>query len=138
MAYGYLADLIVAAHLAYAAFIVVGQAAIVVGVVRKWAWVRNPWFRFGHLAAIAVVAAEALLGVDCPLTLWEARLRGLAGQEVSGETFIGRLLHRLLFCEAAPWVLNACHVGFALLVIGTFVLAPPRFRRAGGVNPLNG
>ena len=40
---------------------------------------RNFWFRGSHLGAIAVVAAESLVGFVCPLTTWENRLRLLAG-----------------------------------------------------------
>src|SRR5438445_8674511 len=81
--YGLWADLLVAVHVAYVSFIVLGQIAIVAGVLRGWDWVRNPWFRYAHLLAIVIVAAEALAGIDCPLTAWEDELRALAGQDVS-------------------------------------------------------
>ncbi|HLN29508.1 MAG TPA: DUF2784 domain-containing protein [Gemmataceae bacterium] len=129
MGYGFLADLIVALHVAYVSFIVVGQLAILIGLVLRWRWVRNPWFRLSHLMAIVLVALEAVFGIDCPLTVWEANLRQLAGQEFSGESFMGRLLHWVIFYQAAPWTLNAIHIGFAILVLVTLLLAPPRWRR---------
>ncbi len=55
-----LADLIVVTHAAYVCFVVFGLAAVLVGVVLRWKWVRNPWFRGIHLAAIGIVVAEAL------------------------------------------------------------------------------
>jgi hypothetical protein len=92
--------------------------------------VRNVWFRCSHLAAIGIVAIEAMLNIPCPLTTWEDELRALAGQETSGRSFVGRCLDYLIFYDLPSWALNSLHIGFAILVLGTFVLAPPRRRRA--------
>src|SRR5207248_10352138 len=89
MWYRLLADLIVAIHTSYVGFVVVGQVLILVGVTRGWRWVRNFWFRVAHLVAIAIVAAEALFDVACPLTVWEDRVREWGGQAATGGTFIG-------------------------------------------------
>jgi hypothetical protein len=129
MPYGFLADLLVAFHVAYVAFVVLGQLAIMIGALLKWSWVRNLWFRLGHLLAIGVVALEAIWGIDCPLTVWESDLRRLAGQEFSGDSFVARLLHRLIFFHADPWVLNAAHVAVAVVVLATLFLIPPRWRK---------
>src|ERR1700689_954096 len=107
MAYRLLADLIVAIHSAYVAFVVVGQALILVGLLRRWRWVRNWWFRVAHLVAIVVVALETAFNIPCPLTVWEQRLREMAGDEVSRGTFIGDLLHNLIFVDAPPWAFTA-------------------------------
>ncbi len=71
MWYGIAADLVVAVHVAYVAYVVLGQLAILVAAPFKRQWARNPWFRFTHLGAIAVVAYEAIRGLRCPLTVWE-------------------------------------------------------------------
>ena len=128
MGYRLLADVVVAVHSAYVAFVLVGQILILAGLWRGWPWVRNWWFRVAHLAAISIVALEAAFNVACPLTTWEQRLRELAGQEASRGTFIGDLLHDLIFVEAPEWAFTAGYVAFALLVIATFVFAPPRRR----------
>jgi hypothetical protein len=131
MFYGYLADLIVAVHVGYVSFVVLGQLAIWAGVLLRWPAVRNPWFRWIHLVMMTIVGLEAAFNITCPLTHWEASLRRLAGQEVQGESFLGRLLHNIIFVDLPAPVITGLHVTFALLVIGTFVLAPPRrFRRA--------
>jgi hypothetical protein len=127
--YGLLADAIVAVHLAYVSFIVVGQLLIVAGVIARWQWIRNFWFRLTHLIAIVIVAFEAIAGIPCPLTVWERQLRVAAGQEASGETFIGRLFHSVLFYRLPSWVFTATYIGFALLVLATFLLTPPRWPR---------
>jgi hypothetical protein len=128
MGYRLLADLIVAIHAAYVAFVVVGLLLILVGIASGWGWVRNWWFRVAHLAAILIVAAESLLDVPCPLTEWEYRLRALGGQSVGGGTFVGDLLHNLIFYDFPPWVFTFAYVTFAVAVALTFALAPPRRR----------
>jgi len=130
MRYRLLADFVVAVHSAYVAFVVVGQVLILVGLWRSWRWVRNWWFRVLHLVAISIVALEAVFNVACPLTTWEQRLRQLAGDEVSRGTFVGDLLHNLIFVDAPPWAFTAGYVAFAAVVLATFVLAPPR-RKSG-------
>ena len=76
---------------------------------------------------IAVVAAEALGGIVCPLTIWEARLRAAAGESADSGTFIGRWAHRLMFFGGPEWVFTASYCVFALLVVATLLLAPPRW-----------
>ena len=133
MWYGILADGVVAIHVAYVSFVLFGLPVIWIGLWRKWGWVRNRWFRLAHLLAIAIVAMEALLQIECPLTVWERDLRTLAGQTVDEATFVGRLLHDLLFYDAPPAVFTVCYVVFAVVVLGTLVLAPPRWRRPSGL-----
>jgi hypothetical protein len=126
MAYRLLADLIVAIHFGYVAFVLVGQVLILIGLWRGWRWVRNWWFRVLHLVAISIVALEAVFNIACPLTTWEQRLRVMAGEEVSHGTFIGDLLHNLIFVDGPPWAFTAAYVTFAAIVVATFVFAPPR------------
>jgi hypothetical protein len=121
-----MADALLVVHFAIAAFIAGGLLAVWLGAALGWAWVRNPWFRYLHLAAIAFVAAEALLGLACPLTVWEDLLRGNA----AAESFVGRWVRRLLFYEAPPWVFTAAYVAWTAATIVTLKLVPPR-RRAG-------
>lgn len=130
MWYGLLADLIIAIHVVYVGYVLVGQAIILVGAALHWPWVRNPWFRGTHLAAILIVAFEAIWGITCPLTTWEDQLRAASGQEVSQGTFIGRFLDSVLFYDVDPKILNWAYLGFAVLVLGTLILVPPRRRRS--------
>src|SRR5262245_43142405 len=122
MSYAFLADLVVALHVAYVSFVVVGELAILLGWLCRWGWVRSPWFRLGHLLAIAIVAVESVFKITCPLTILEDRLRSWSGQEVTEGTFIGRALHNLLFYNAPTWVFTAAYIGFAMLVLLTWIL----------------
>lgn len=126
--YAIAADLVVAFHFAYVAFVVFGLLLTLAGVARGWRWVRNPWFRGIHLATILIVVAEAWLGIVCPLTTWEQQLRRLAGQTTYGGDFVGRWLHEVLFLEFPPWVFTTIYTLFGLTVLATWVFAPPRRR----------
>jgi hypothetical protein len=124
---------IVTVHLAYMAYVIFGELLTVVGAVLRWQWIRNFWFRVTHLACIAVVAAEALAGIQCPLTVWQENLEKAAGIQTSDVTFVERILNTVMFPPDLPtWVFTWIYVGFAALVALTFVVAPPRlpFRKA--------
>ena len=59
-----------------------------------------------------------------PVDGMEYRLRELGGQAVSGGTFIGDLLHNLIFYDAPPWAFTLAYVAFALAVALTFYPRP--------------
>jgi hypothetical protein len=129
MGYVYLADAVVVVHFAYVAFVLFGQVLIVVGAFLRWGWIRNLWFRLVHFLSIAFVALEAIFGVTCPLTTWEYQLRLKAGQPAEVGSFIGRWAHDLLFYQGPPWVFTMGYVTFALAVLATLILVPPRWKR---------
>ena len=122
---GFWADLILALHFAFVLFVIGGLPLILIGAWRGWAWVRAPKFRYLHLAAIVFVAAEALLGLACPLTVWEDALRG--GMQERG--FIERWVAPLLYYDLPGWVFTIAYVGFAAVVASTFRCIQPRRRK---------
>lgn len=123
------ADLVVFVHAAYVTFVIFGLVATLAGVVLHWKWIRNFWFRSIHLSMIGIVVFEALVGITCPLTTLEHRLRLAAGQQSSSGSFVGRWMHELLFFEAPPWVFTVVYCVFGAIVLATFALAPPRWSR---------
>jgi polyferredoxin len=123
---GMMADALLVVHFAIAAFIVVGLLLVWLGAALGWRWVRDPWFRYAHLAAIAFVAAEALLGLACPLTVWEDALRGHA----PAGSFIGRWVRRVLFYDAPQWMFTLAYVAWTAATLFTLKLVPPRRRAA--------
>ena len=131
--YGFLADFIVFVHVLYVSYVVVGQLLIWIGWAWGWKWVRNFWFRITHLIAIGYVVYEELLNIRCPLSIWEEHFRALAGQPTTGETFLGRMLHSLIFYSAEPWVFRLIYLTMGTLVLGTFLFCRPRWpgRKSG-------
>lgn len=120
------ADALLVLHFTLAAFIVGGLVVVWIGAVLGWRWVRNPWFRYAHLAAIILVAAEALLGYACPLTVWEDLLRG----GIRPESFVGRWVYRLLYYQAPEWVFTALYASWAGATLVTLRLVPPSRKAA--------
>jgi hypothetical protein len=162
------ANVLVAVHLAYVGYVLIGLLAIFIGLLLRWQWVRNPWFRWTHLVMIVIVAGEAIVDFECPLTTWERRLRyqafamtiepplphrvaswsGLLASPLgngslmawpqvwntwcphhSSETFVGRCLDTIMFPKLPDWAFTPIYIGFALVVLLTFVFAPPRGRK---------
>ncbi len=123
-----LADAVLALHFAIVAFVVGGLVLIIIGNLAHWRWVNALWFRLAHLAAIAVVAAEAWLGITCPLTTLEGWLRAKSGVTTGlaqNESFVGYWLHRLLFYSAPPWMFVLAYSVFGLLVVAVWFRFPP-------------
>jgi hypothetical protein len=124
------ADLVAAVHAAYIAFVVFGFIAIILGVAIGWQWVHNVYFRAAHLAAILLVCVEALIGVSCPLTILEDRMRVLGADTPYPGSFVGYVLDRLIFYDFPQWLFTLVYLSFGALVLLTFLLAPPRIGRS--------
>ena len=123
----WLADVVLALHVAFVAFVVAGQALILIGWWAGWRWTRNRVLRITHLCAIGIVVLEAWCGIACPLTVWEnwLRLPG-AGYEMS---FVGYWMQRLLYYDAPSWVFLTAYSAFGVIVALTFAFYPPQRRR---------
>lgn len=126
MPYLLLADTLLVVHVLFVAFVVIGLLLIIAGRLLSWSWVRNPWFRLAHLAAIAVVVVQSWFGVICPLTTWEMALRSEAGDATYRGSFIAHWLQKILYYQAPEWVFAVAYTLFGLLVIITWYWARPR------------
>ena len=125
-----LADAILVVHAAFVLFVVGGLAATWIGLALDRPFARDPWFRNLHLAAIAFVVLESLVGMMCPLTVWEAALRG----ERADSGFIQRWVHAWLFWNWPAWVFTTIYVAFGALVALTWWRFPP-IRSRGRYGP---
>ena len=123
-----LADTVLVLHATVAAFVVGGLVIVLVGNLRRWRWVNDFRFRLAHLAAIAVVVAEAWFGVACPLTTLETWLRSQAGAPTYGGGFIEHWLQQLLYHDAPPWIFVLAYSAFGSLVLAAWWYFPPRMK----------
>ncbi|MDH4049843.1 MAG: DUF2784 domain-containing protein [Gammaproteobacteria bacterium] len=129
-AYLFVADAVLLLHVLFVCFVVCGFVLILIGAALGWAWVRNPWFRWSHLAAIAVVVAQAWLGMLCPLTTLEMALRERAGDASYAGSFVMHWLESLLYYQAPAWVFAVCYTVFATLVVASwYYVRPHPFRK---------
>lgn len=123
------ADALLFSHVLFVAFVVLGLVLIFAGKFRGWGWVRNPWFRITHLAAIGIVTLQSWFGMICPLTTWEMAIRERAGDTAYTGTFISHWLNAILYYQAPAWVFAVCYTAFALVVVASwFWVRPRRFR----------
>lgn len=119
------ADITLLLHASFVAFVVIGLILIFAGKAFAWSWVRNPWFRWAHLAAITVVVLQAWFGVICPLTTLEMALRSRAGATTYPGAFIAHWLEAILYYDAPQWVFAACYTAFAALVVASWFWVRP-------------
>ena len=121
----FFADVVAIIHLGYVVFVILGFILILVGILLKWKWIRNLWFRMIHLGAIVGVALEALLGINCPLTVLEFELRYGATPSDRRLSFVGNIIDSVLYYDAPAWLFTIIYSAFAILVATIFILAPP-------------
>ena len=127
MTYGWLANAVLVIHFCYVLFVVFGFVYIWIGRVLGWRGIYNRWFRWLHLLAMAIVAAETVLSIFCPLTEWESQLRLAAGQNpYAPQGFIATWVQRLLYYRWPDWVFTLIYLAFFAFIVLTFVLIPPR------------
>ncbi len=124
------ADVLLFGHVLFVAFVVFGLALIFIGKPVDWTWVRNPWFRIVHLAAIGIVVFQSWVGVICPLTTWEVALRQRAGEAAYSGSFVSHWLETILYYQAPAWVFTVCYTVFAVVVVASwFWIRPRRFTK---------
>lgn len=124
-----LADAVLVLHSTIALFVVGGLVVILLGNRCGWLWVNGLLFRLAHLAAIAIIAAQAWLGAICPLTSLEMWLREKACAPTYSGSFVGHWLQRLLYYDAPDWVFIVAYTLFGLAVAGIWWYYPPQRKR---------
>jgi hypothetical protein len=123
------ADALLILHFGFVCFVTGGLAVIWLGYFLKWQCVYNLVFRIIHLLAIGVVILQALLGRHCPLTVWENKLRVLAGEGVVYQgSCIQYWVHKLMFFDVPPWVFTISYAVFFIVVCLTFIVVRPKRR----------
>lgn len=129
------ANAILVVHFAFVAFVVVGLLVIWIGYFCRWPFVRNFYFRLAHLLAMGGVVCESLSGIACPLTVWEGRLRLLAGgsQQYEGEC-MPYWVHRFMFFDLSQTTFTIIYILFFLLLAASLWFVPPQWpaRRSAG------
>src|SRR5713101_7794226 len=100
--YTILADAVVIIHAAYVAFVIGGLAAILIGAAMRWRWTRSLAFRVTHLAAIALVCLESIVGAMCPLTSLEDWMRARGNAARYSDDFVAYWAHRMIFYNFPP------------------------------------
>lgn len=124
--YAITADIVLVTHAFFIVFVVIGQLFILLGWWLRWSWPRNYWFRICHIVAIGYVVLESVLGITCPLTIWEKKLRQLANHAVYEQSFVAYWLDRIIFYQAPGWVFTLVYSLFFLLVLLSYIYYAPK------------
>ena len=117
-----LAAAILAAHLAIILFNLFGLIVVPLGAICGWRFVRVRWWRLLHLVSLAAVAAQAVFGRACILTIWQAALTGEPGRPTP---LIMGWVNRVIYWPLPLWVFAALYLlvfGYALALLW---LVPP-------------
>jgi hypothetical protein len=109
----WLADGILALHLAYLAFIPVGGFLAI-----RW-----PRLILPHLTAVAIGLVSITVKFDCPLTTWEQWLRRKGGQRAYTNGFVDHYLTGRVYPHGYTW---AVQVIFAACVIASYAVIAGR------------
>lgn len=117
-----LGQAVLAAHLLVIAFNIFGLAAIPLGAWRGWVWVRRRGWRALHLASLAVVAAQAVFGRACFLTLWQDALTG-GGH---ADPLIMRWVNGVIFWPLPIWAFTVGYLAIFAYVLWLWRKVPPR------------
>ncbi|MBC5824726.1 MAG: DUF2784 domain-containing protein [Candidatus Eremiobacteraeota bacterium] len=117
------ANAVLALHLTVAAFNVFGLLAVPLGLWRGWRFVSIFWWRALHLASLALVALQKLLGRSCFLTLWESKLR--AGTVVGQTTWFQNMADRVLFWNLPLWFFGLLYALVLAYALFLWHWAPP-------------
>jgi Protein of Unknown function (DUF2784) len=107
--YWLLADVVVAAHLAYLAFIPFGGFF-------AWRWRRMIGV---HLVAVAIGLVSITIGFECPLTSWEKSLRERGGDHPYDGGFIDHYLRGKVYPHGYDMAVQAT---MTVAVIGAYAV----------------
>ena len=127
MIYRFLADAALVLHLAFIAFVTVGGFLVL----------RVPGLAWLHLPAVIWAAATEFLGLICPLTPLENRLRALGGEAGYGGGFIEHYLTAWIYPAGLTRTVQVA-LGVVVIVVNLAVYLRLWHRRRRGRSPLKG
>jgi hypothetical protein len=114
---------VLALHLLVIAFNLFGLVVVPLGAWRHWGFVKIFWWRALHLASLAVVALQAVLGRACFLTLWQ---HALERDDGGARPLLAGWISRLIFWPLPLWVFAVIYVAVWLYALALWWWVPPR------------
>ena len=88
----FLADLILMLHFFIVIFITLQFFTVPVAYKLNWKWQKNRALRIIHLIMIFFVTTEAVIGITCPLTIIENKLRNIDSYNTFLENWISKIM----------------------------------------------
>ena len=120
-----LATAVLAVHFGIVAFNLGGLVLVPIGKWAGWRIVSAFWWRLAHLASLAAVALQSILGQACFLTLWQAGLEARADAS-DPPPLIASWINGLLFWPLPLWVFATAYVAVFVYTLLLWRWVPPR------------
>ncbi len=117
----FLAEAVLAAHVSVILFNVAGLVFIPLGAWLGWRVVRIAWLRLLHLGLLAAVAAQAIAGHACILTIWQQRL---LGNVQPPPPLLMRWVDSLIYWNLPMLFFQALYCAVFLYVLALTILVP--------------
>jgi hypothetical protein len=124
-----LANTVAVLHVMYFLFVVGGSAWLLAGYAKGSRWLRNPWLRVIHFAAVLVVPAEDVFGLGCPLNVAESSLRESARSATAGAAGgVSTALDIVLRHTIPGWFLDGMYWVLGCVLLLLLFILPPHWR----------
>ncbi|MCW8133221.1 MAG: DUF2784 domain-containing protein [Planctomycetota bacterium] len=124
--YERLADFVAVVHGLVVVFVAGGTLLVVLGLWKRWTWIRCRAFRLPHLGLCIAIVVFEWMGEACPLTTLERALRAKAGAEGFEGGFIAHYVSRTIHLDIPPEALALPTTFFVLLVLVLYIWAGPK------------
>jgi hypothetical protein len=98
---------VLAVHVTVILFNVFGLVAVPIGAICNWRFVHIRWWRVLYLLSLAAVAAQALTGRACFLTIWQ---NDLTASAQPATPLIVRWIDLLVYWRLPIWMFAALYV----------------------------
>jgi len=115
-------------HLAVILFIIFGFIAVPFGAKFKKKFIYEFWWRLTHLAAMVVVAVQAMLGKACFLTYIQSDLLESAGKKGYTVPFIQTYIDRIIYHNFPIWIFSIVYVILFLYTLYLWFRFPPKIK----------
>jgi len=112
-------------HFAVVLFNVFWLIAVPVGGWLGWRFVRNYWWRAAHIAVLILVAAQAVAGRLCFLTILQNNLQGRAG-DITPPSLTTRIVTRAIYWPLPDWAFAPLYVLALVWAALLWIYVPPR------------
>jgi hypothetical protein len=113
-------------HFTVVAFNVFWLLAVPIGSWLGWRFVRNYTWRIAHIAALILVAAQAVAGRLCFLTIVQEYLQGRAGAEMGTPSLLTRIVSRAIYWPLPDWAFAPLYVVALVFAALLWRFVPPR------------
>jgi hypothetical protein len=119
-----LAAIVLGIHAFVIMFNIFGLVAVPLGAWLRWRFVRIAWWRVLHLVSLLIVAAQAVFGQACFLTLWQAALE--PDGAAAPPPMIYAWVNSLIYWPLPLWVFTVLYLVVLAYAVALWWLVPPR------------